>query len=70
VLRIRFVRVDGGKVSGTLQPYRDPDCGCSVYTTFEGTVEGDVIEGTFVARHADGPLFRGTWLVMRRKSGG
>ena len=70
VLRIRFVRVEGGKVSGTLQPYRDPDCGCRVYTTFEGEVQEDVIEGTFVARHADGPLFRGTWLVMRRKSGG
>jgi hypothetical protein len=68
VLRIRFVRVEGGMVSGTLQPYRDPDCGCSVYTTFAGVVGDDVIEGTFVARHADGPLFRGTWLVMRRKS--
>ncbi len=70
VLQIRFVRVEAGRVTGTLQPYRDPDCGCAVYTTFEGELKDDVIAGTFTARPSDEPPYKGTWQVMRKKSGG
>jgi hypothetical protein len=46
-LRIRFVRVAGGGVSGTLAPYTDPVCGCKLVTTFEGSFTGpNTIEGT------------------------
>jgi hypothetical protein len=67
VLRIRFVRVEYGVVSGTLQPYKDPDCGCAVYTTFTGRLLEDVIEGTFTARPAHGPAYEGSWRVQRKK---
>jgi hypothetical protein len=70
VLRIRFVRVEYGVVSGTLEPYKDPDCGCAVYTTFTGRLMGDVIEGSFTARPAHGPAYEGTWRVQRKKQGG
>lgn len=47
-LTIRFVRLDGGRVSGSLAPYADPDCGCSVTTTYEGVfTDPNTIEGTY-----------------------
>jgi hypothetical protein len=69
VLTIAFVRVEDGVVSGTMEPYRDPDCGCGVYTTFTGEVGGNEIEGTFLSRHADGYRYTGTWRVERKKGG-
>jgi hypothetical protein len=35
-LTIRFVAVEGGEVTGELDPYRDPDCDCRAYTRFRG----------------------------------
>src|SRR6266487_3291139 len=35
-LSIRFVDVEGGSVSGAIEPYTDPVCDCSVVTTFLG----------------------------------
>ena len=47
-LTIRFVRVEGNQVIGTLDPYRDPNCGCQLATTFRGTfIDANTIEGTF-----------------------
>lgn len=66
VLRIAFVRIAGGDVTGTLDPYTDPECKCTVQTTFTGTLRGNTIEGTFVTR---GQLAReqtGRWKVTRR----
>src|SRR5690242_8046687 len=37
VLRIHFVRKEGGSVNGGLDPYRDPECDCTVTTLFTGT---------------------------------
>ena len=48
VLRIDFVQAARGQISGRLQPYRDPACGCILSTTFEGKLEGNQIAGTFV----------------------
>ncbi|UCC49217.1 MAG: hypothetical protein JSV41_03275, partial [Gemmatimonadota bacterium] len=70
LLKIRFVRLDGGKLSGTLDPYRDPDSGSAVYTTFTGTLKDDVIEGTFTARPADRRPYNGTWRATRKKEKG
>jgi hypothetical protein len=66
-LSIRFVFVSNDEVSGALNPYRDPNCGCTLTTTFRGTLRGDVIEGTF---RSEGDGFHhlpqsGRWRVKR-----
>ena len=66
-LRILFIQVEDGVVQGTMEPYRDPDCGCAVYTTFEGKVGQDIIEGTFTSRPGHGSQYKGTWHVMRKQ---
>ena len=56
VLKIHFIRKEGGNLSGTLDPYNDPDCDCRVTTTFQGTFrDARTIEGTFSTDH----LFQG-----------
>lgn len=68
-LAIEFVRIDATTetVSGTLAPYRDPDCDCLVSTTFTGNVSRDAIEGSFVTQ-AGGAYGarRGRWRVERQ----
>jgi hypothetical protein len=67
VLTIRFVRAEGGTVSGSLDPYHAPDCSCILTTTFLGELRGDVIEGTFTT--AGDPMAArqpGRWRVTRR----
>jgi hypothetical protein len=70
-LKIRFVRMENGRVSGTLEPYRDPDCGCRVITTFEGVFTNqNTIAGTYTTRGA-GFLHvpaSGQWKVTRQAS--
>jgi hypothetical protein len=67
VLTIAFVRVSGGMVSGEIQPYRSPDCGCLLSTVFRGEIRGDRIEGDFVIRHSDHNMApqKGTWFANR-----
>jgi hypothetical protein len=68
VLTINFVRVAGGRVTGTLAPYADPETGAQLATTFEGRLVGDRIEGTYSTRgggSADPQT--GQWQVTRRK---
>ena len=70
VLKINFIRKEGSKVSGTLDPFRDPNCGCQVNTTFEGAfTDAHTIEGTFsTAPLVVGPkVTSGTWKVTRVK---
>ena len=70
LLTIRFVFVSDGEVRGVLDPYRDPDCGCTLTTTFRGMVQGDVIEGSFVSE-GEGMHHlpaRGRWRVVRTAS--
>ena len=66
ILTIRFVKAEGGKVSGTLDPYWDPDCKCEVTTTFVGDVRGDTVSGTFASSRNAGRVF-GTWKVNRKR---
>ncbi len=68
VLTIRFVRLEQGHVSGTLDPYRAPDCDCVVSTTFVGTLAGERITGTYTTRGVprDAPV-TGRWEVRRRR---
>jgi hypothetical protein len=70
VLKIHFLRKEGGNLSGTLDPYTDPDCGCPVTTTFQGTFkDARTIEGTFstVPSQPGGRVTGGTWKVTRMK---
>lgn len=66
VLRIVFVHLAGGRVSGELEPYIAPDCECRVTTRFDGVVQGDVIRGTYVTLGAPGGEQGGTWEMRRR----
>jgi hypothetical protein len=66
VLRVDLVRDAAGEVTGTLEPYIEPECLCTVTTTFTGTVVGDTIRGTFVTRNASGESRDGQWKLVRR----
>src|SRR5687767_10561235 len=67
LLTIRFVRAEGETVTGTLDPYWDPDCNCEVTTTFVGAIYGDRIAGTFTSMRTAGRV-SGTWKAGRRPS--
>lgn len=48
LLTIHFVRKEGNKVVGLLDPYTDPDCACRVTTSFQGVfIDSRTIEGTY-----------------------
>lgn len=66
-LRIDFVAVSEGGLSGNLEPYIAPDCSCRVTTTFTGRRNGNVIEGTFVTQGPSNFEQRGTWRVSRSR---
>lgn len=69
-LTIHFVRKEGSRVIGVLDPYTDPECACRVTTTFEGVfIDSRTIAGTYntlsseLAHHPAG----GQWKVTRAK---
>lgn len=66
VLTIRFVRVEAGRVSGTLDPYADPQTGERLFTTFVGDLKGNSIEGSYTTRLQSGVTQTGRWSVLRR----
>ena len=70
ILTISFVESQGGIVTGTIDPYLDPDCACQVRTTFGGTIDGDVIAGEFTIERFDNPgkTAKGNWRVTRQKA--
>ena len=68
ILSIRFVQIGKGRVSGKLDPYWDPDNKVTLVTFFDGTIKGDVIEGTFRSRREQsGYFYTGRWKVTRKK---
>jgi hypothetical protein len=67
-LAIRFVRVAGGQVSGALAPYTDPQCGCTLHTTFVGRLQADTLVGTYSSRHEQArDTQRGRWRAVRKQ---
>ncbi|HJQ83474.1 MAG TPA: hypothetical protein VKA21_05320 [Candidatus Binatia bacterium] len=65
-LSIAFVRAAGDSVHGVLDPYEDPECGCTLWTRFDGRLHGDAITGTYVTRGwRTGEVLTGTWNVRR-----
>jgi hypothetical protein len=70
VINISFMRKEGNRVSGTLDPYLDPDCACRVTTNFEGSfTDARTIEGTFttVPSQSGRSVTGGKWKVKRVK---
>lgn len=67
-LKVKFVRVENGELSGTLDPYLEPQCKCQAKTTFTGSQLGEVISGTFTIELPTLKATRsGTWRVTRKK---
>jgi hypothetical protein len=67
VIGIAFVIATDGAVQGRLEPYRDPECGCQLATTFRGRLTADTIRGTFSSLHIEGGIVQhGEWRVVRR----
>ena len=66
-LKIRFVRIEGHRIEGMLETYHDPDFGGELETTFLGTLSGDRIEGTYMAREVKGDrVHTGYWQATRK----
>jgi hypothetical protein len=67
-LTIRFVRVNGSRISGRIEPYPSPDCECSLLTEFRGELRDGRILGTFTIQHSTSRHLeqRGTWWVERK----
>lgn len=71
-LSISFVRVSAGVVTGRLDPYRDPECGCLLTTEFIGNLKADTLAGTFTSYHHEmAKTVRGEWRAVQsaRKPG-
>ena len=66
VLTINFVRVEAGRVNGTLAPYADPQTGERLLTTFVGDLSGNNITGTYVTRLPSGATQTGRWTAQRK----
>jgi len=66
VLSINFVRVEPGRVNGTLAPYADPQTGARLLTTFVGELSGNTITGTYTTRLTSGETQTGRWTVQRK----
>jgi hypothetical protein len=67
-LHIAFVHAAGDSVRGTLDPYQDPDCACTLVTWFEGRMSGNRIQGRYTSRNTEtGERTFGEWSVKRQK---
>lgn len=68
-LRIQFVAVEDGRISGKIDPYTDPSCSCEVQTEFTGTVSAGQIIGSFTTKVAGMDVEQhGEWSVTRKSS--
>jgi hypothetical protein len=67
-LKMRFIRLEGDRVTGSLEPYADPSCGCEVVTAFEGTFKSpNRIEGTYRTQGSGAlEVSGGKWKVTRQ----
>lgn len=66
-LTIDFVAAEGGKISGVVTPYFDPRFNTTMFTTFEGALEGNMMKGIFTVKIGDtGNSYTGTWWGMKK----
>jgi len=66
VLTINFVRIEAGRVNGTLAPYAEPRTGERLLTTFVGGLSGNTITGTYTTRLTSGETQTGRWTAQRK----
>ena len=67
VLRIKFVKIAGEAITGTIAPYNDPRCNCTVKTSFDGVINGDSIIGSYVVSSDEAEVERrGEWSAERQ----
>jgi len=65
-LSIRFVRAVSDTVYGILDPYQDPECGCTLVSSFVGVLSGERIAGSYTTvRIETGERTGGEWSVRR-----
>ena len=65
-LEIKFLKVAGDAVTGTIAPYIEPRCNCKVKTEFSGALTEDAIIGSYVMASEDGAVERrGEWSATR-----
>ncbi len=66
-LSIDFVEAEQGRIRGVVTPYRDPHFNSMMFTTFEGTLEGSTMKGTFTVKIGDtGNSYTGTWWGVKK----
>jgi hypothetical protein len=71
LLTIRFVEASDGTLSGTMDPYWDPDRRCTARASFTGVVEGDSVNGTVTSVcENDVGVLRGQWRARRNRTPG
>jgi hypothetical protein len=66
LLTIQFVEAADGALSGTMDPYWDPDRHCTAHASFTGLVDGDSVSGevTSVCQN-DVRVLHGRWRARR-----
>jgi hypothetical protein len=69
VLTIKFVRVEGQRITGGIDPYPSPDGSTMLFTVFRGELKGDRVEGEFMILDAErnAQPQEGTWWAKRVK---
>jgi hypothetical protein len=66
LLTIRFVEAADGTLSGTMDPYWDPDRRCTAHASFTGIVDGDSVSGSVSSVcENDVRVLRGQWRARR-----
>lgn len=71
LLTIRFVEASEGTLSGTMDPYWDPDRRCTAHASFTGVVEGDAVTGSVTSVcENDVRVLRGQWRARRNRTAG
>ena len=66
LLTIRFVEASAGTLSGTMDPYWDPDRRCTAHASFAGAIDGDALSGTVTSTCEDNVrVLNGRWRARR-----
>lgn len=67
-LKIQFIALAHGQITGKIDPYTDPSCQCQVQTEFTGTRDHNAIDGTFTTKVVGKDIEQhGVWNVTRKQ---
>ena len=62
---VRFTSSEDGRISGSLDSYEEPLCGCTVETRLEGRMQDDRVRGTLYAHTPASEVLTGVWELER-----